>query len=116
MSEKRVALTRSQKQLFAGWENDLRELQGKVASLFNELVLFKLEKLAAELGIDLEKEQWTFDFQAKEFVKQDKVTPIIPSGKKKRGRPKKDEEEVVAVDAEVVDEEPAPPDEEESPN
>jgi len=108
---KTVTLRPSQKQLFASWENELRNIQQQIGSIFNELVLFRLEKIAAELGIDTDKEKWTFDFQQKAFVSVEEKTeakPTIPG--RKRGRPKKglpttaSDVEEEAIDAEVIDE------------
>lgn len=105
-----VPLKPSHRQLLAGWEGELREVQQKIGSIFNELALFRLEKIALELGIDTAKGDWTFDFQKKEFVKIEKpqeVKATIPG--RKRGRPKKEDVAEEPVDAEVVDEEPIPP-------
>lgn len=121
---KTVTLRPSQKQLFASWENELRNIQQQIGSIFNELVLFRLEKIAAELGIDTDKEKWTFDFQQKAFVSVEEKTeakPTIPG--RKRGRPKTgitdqylakkvkqglpttaSDVEEEAIDAEVIDE------------
>jgi len=100
---KTVTLKPSQKQLFASWENELRNIQQQIGGFFNELVLFRLEKIAAELGVDTEAERWTFDFQKKAFISADeKPQPELTIPGKKRGRPKKD----IVVDAELVEEEP----------
>ena len=109
---KTVTLKPSQKQLFASWENELRNIQQQIGGFFNELVLFRLEKIAAELGVDTEAEKWTFDFQKKAFISADeKPQPELTIPGKKRGRPKKD----IVVDAELVEEieeEPEPTEEE----
>lgn len=99
---KTMGLTISQKQLVAAWENELLGFQRGFGSVINELMLFRLEKIARELGIDVDNEQWTFDFQAKRFTKKEEkqeVTEIIPSSKK-RGRPKKEDE---ILEAEIVE-------------
>ncbi len=49
-----MGLTISQKQLVAAWENELANAQRTFAALINELMLFRLEKIARELGIDID--------------------------------------------------------------
>ena len=101
---KHVKLSASQKQLVTSWEQELSNVQNAFGRLLNELMMFRLERIAIELGVPIDDEEWRFDFQSKQFVSIDKpqeVSPSIPG--RKRGRPKKGEE---VIDAEVVEEEP----------
>jgi hypothetical protein len=101
MSEK-IKVTPSQRQLIVSWEKELANTQQLITATLNELMLFRLEKIAGELGIDLDSEQWTFDFQEHAFVKVDRpkeVTKAIPGRKNKKVTDVGQE----VFDAEVVD-------------
>lgn len=91
---KEIYLTKSEKSLLNLWRTDADEFVNKARNIANEVVAMKLETMAREKGIDLEKEKWSFDIQVMKFYQPEEskkeaidVTPVVPG--RKRGRPKR---------------------------
>ena len=94
MQEKR--LTKSQKQLFKSWEAEYRNQLASFSAALSENLNLKLERIASELGIDVDETGWSFDAQSLSFKKMDEPKPEIPGRKagKAKTENKPTEEEV----------------------
>jgi hypothetical protein len=101
MSE--IKLSKSQRQLFKSWEAEYRSQLGAFSGVLNENLNLKLERIAEEMGIDLEGGKWTFDAQACAFTMRDEPTPKIP-GRNAAPDPARNttEDKDNVIDAEVV--------------
>lgn len=95
MSDKK--LSKSQRQLFKTWEAEYRSQMGAFSGVLNENLNLKLERIAEELGINIEDGGWNFDARTMAFTKPDEPKPEIPG--RNVGKPKK---EAKAINAEVV--------------
>ena len=87
MKQVYAPLNSSQNQLVTQWLEDLDTIVQSVVATYNELMLYRLEKMARELKLDTHAEKWVFDFKRRGFERVDgvpKVTPQIPSKKHKK--------------------------------
>lgn len=99
---KKVKLTKSQQSLFRAWADDYQRIMQVMGALCNDNLNLRLEKVAAELGLDLENENWNFDQKALEFSRVDETTEA-PAGPSFRGEPEADSVEVPVGEPEKSD-------------
>jgi len=66
----KTKLTKSQQSLFRSWTDDYQRILGVIQGLCQDNLNLRLEKIAVELGIDLENGDWNFDQRTLEFSKK----------------------------------------------
>ena len=68
MEKEVVKLTKSQASLFKAWVDDYNRIFGVVQALCNDNLNLRLEKLASEVGVDIDSGNWNFDQSRMAFV------------------------------------------------
>lgn len=66
-----VRLTRTEEALYDNWTADFKSVMAGIAALVNDNMAMRLRDIAADHGIDLNKDDWTFDHATKSFKKED---------------------------------------------
>lgn len=67
----KTKLTKSQQSLFRSWTDDYQRILGVIQGLCQDNLNLRLEKIAAELGLNLDEGDWNFDQRTLEFVKKE---------------------------------------------
>jgi hypothetical protein len=96
-------LTNSQKSLFRAWTDDYQRIMGVIGAMLQDNLNLRLEKIAVELGIDLENENWNFDQQKLEFIKVEPKAEGAPAGPSFLGGPEADSIDVPVGTPEEAD-------------
>lgn len=71
MPTKKVKLTKSQLSLYKTWTDDYNRIMQVIVGLCNDNLNLRLEKIAAELGVNLDEGSWSFDSKEEVFVMKD---------------------------------------------
>jgi len=98
----RTKLTKSQTSLYRSWTEDYQRIMAVVGTVLNDNLNLRLEKIAAELGIDVEDGRWNFDQNTLEFWKSEEKEKPVPEGSFP-GEPEADNVEVPVGDPEKSD-------------